>query len=135
MALRVVPHIHRATHRIGLYIGQLQDLSVTQGEAHVLAHLAEEGEATIAEVHRAFGHRRSTLTSILDRLEGRRLIVRTSDPRDRRTFVIALTKSGRAAARRVAAHLNALEETLLAGATAGEIRAFLKVLERFESGA
>ena len=43
----------------------------------------------------AFGHKRSTLTSILDRLEERRLIARTSDERDRRTFVVSLTKSGR----------------------------------------
>lgn len=133
MALRVIPHIHRATHRIGLSIGELEDVPVTQGEAHVLAHLAEVGEATIADVHRAFGHKRSTLTSILDRLEGRGLVVRRSDPRDRRTFVIAPTATGRAAAARVGAHLEALEAARLRGVPAADLRTFLKVLARFEA--
>ena len=133
MALRVIPHIHRATHRIGLSIGELEDVPVTQGEAHVLAHLAEVGEATIADVHRAFGHKRSTLTSILDRLEGRGLVVRRSDPRDRRTFVIAPTATGRAAAARVGAHLEALEAARLRGVPAADLRTFLKVLARFET--
>ena len=66
MALRLIPHIHRATHRIGMHIAGLDDPSVNQAEAHVLAHLASAGESTIGQVHRAFGHKRSTLTSILD---------------------------------------------------------------------
>ena len=133
MALRLIPHIHRATHRIGLHIEELEDPRVNQAEAHVLAHLASAGEATIGQVHRAFGHKRSTLTSILDRLEERRLIVRTSDARDRRTFVITLTRSGRAAATRVVEHLRAFESRALQGCAPADVRAFLRVLERFES--
>ena len=132
MALRLIPHIHRATHRIGLHIAGLEDPAVNQAEAHVLAHLAHAGESTIGEVHRAFGHKRSTLTSILDRLEQRQLIARTSDDRDRRTFVVSLTRSGRAAARRVMNHLEALERRALQTAAPSDVRAFLRVLERFE---
>jgi DNA-binding MarR family transcriptional regulator len=131
--LRVIPHIHRATHRIGLFIARLADPVVNQAEAHVLAHLAATGSSTIGEVHRAFGHKRSTLTSILDRLEHRKLIVRTSDARDRRTFLVALTKDGRAAARSVAAHLADLEARVLQGVRAADVRALLRVLERFEA--
>ena len=133
MALRLIPHIHRATHRIGLHIEALEDPRVNQAEAHVLAHLASAGEATIGQVHRAFGHKRSTLTSILDRLEERRLIVRTSDARDRRTFVITLTRSGRAAVTRVVEHLQAFESRALQGCAPADVRAFLRVLERFET--
>lgn len=133
MALRLIPHIHRATHRIGLYVEELGDPKVNQAEAHVLAHLASMGEATIGQVHRAFGHKRSTLTSILDRLERRQLIRRTSDARDRRTFVVTLTRTGRAAARRIIAHLQAFELEALHGVAPPDVRAFLRVLERFES--
>jgi DNA-binding MarR family transcriptional regulator len=133
MALRLIPHIHRATHRIGLYIAGLDDPAVNQPEAHVLAFLAHAGESTIGQVHRAFGHKRSTLTSILDRLEERGLLARTSDARDRRTFVVTLTKAGRAAARRVMAHLEAFERRALHAAPAADVRAFLRVLERFEA--
>ena len=132
MALRLIPHIHRATHRIGMHIAGLDNPSVNQAEAHVLAHLASAGESTIGQVHRAFGHKRSTLTSILDRLEERRLIARTSDERDRRTFVVSLTKSGRAAARRVTDHLEAFERRALQTTAPPDVRAFLRVLQRFE---
>jgi DNA-binding MarR family transcriptional regulator len=132
MALRLIPHLHRATHRIGLHVADLADPPVNQAEAHVLAHLAGAGESTIGEVHRAFGHKRSTLTSILDRLEQRRLIARTSDRRDRRTFVVSLTRSGRVAARRVTDHLEAFERRALQTVAAADVRAFLRVLERFE---
>ena len=132
MALRLIPHIHRATHRIGLYVAELDDPAVNQPEAHVLAHLAATGEATIGQVHRAFGHKRSTLTSILDRLEDRKLIVRTSDARDRRTFVVSLTKTGRVAARRITEHLQALESRALQGSSPADVRAFLRVLGHFE---
>jgi DNA-binding MarR family transcriptional regulator len=132
MALRLIPHIHRATHRIGLHIAGLDDPAVNQPEAHVLAFLANTGESTIGEVHRAFGHKRSTLTSILDRLEERGLVARTSDQRDRRTFVVTLTKTGRAAARRVMDHLEAFERRALQRAAPADVRAFLRVLERFE---
>ena len=131
MALRLIPHIHRATHQIGLHVETLRDPRVNQAEAHVLAHLAAAGTATIGEVHRAFGHKRSTLTSLLDRLERRKLIVRTSDARDRRTFVLSLTASGRAAARRVAAHLEAFEARAVRSSNAADVKAFLRVLERF----
>jgi DNA-binding MarR family transcriptional regulator len=131
-ALRVVPAIHRATHAIALHVARLRDPVVSQGEAHVLAHLDAAGEATVGAIHRAFGHRRSTLTSILDRLEARRLVVRTSDARDRRTFVIALTPEGRAAARRVTAHLAGLEAAALRGCAPRDLQALVRVLRRFD---
>ena len=132
MALRLIPHIHRATHRIGLQIAELEDPVVNQAEAHVLAFLTIAREATIGEVHRAFGHRRSTLTSILDRLEERNLIARASDARDRRTFIVSLTRTGRAAAKKVVGHLSAVERRVLQDVSAADIKTFLRVLERFE---
>jgi DNA-binding MarR family transcriptional regulator len=133
MTLRFIPQVHRATHRIGLHIERLGAPGVTQPEAHILAHLAAAGDSTIADVHRAFAHKRSTLTSILDRLESRGLIERHSDARDRRTFVISLTRDGRALARRVAAHLEAFEQRVVKRASAGDLKAFQKVLEAMDA--
>jgi DNA-binding MarR family transcriptional regulator len=133
MALRFIPHIHRATHRIGLHIRRLDRHVVNQGEAHILAYLDEAGDATVADVHRAFAHRRSTLTSILDRLEARKLIVRKTDARDRRTFVISLTAEGRRLAERVTAHLERFEARILQRVSAADLRACLRVLETVEA--
>ena len=71
MPLQLVPPIHRATHRIGLYLAELRDHGLSQGEAHILALLATAAPATIADLHRSLAHKRSTLTSILDRLTAR----------------------------------------------------------------
>ena len=127
---RLIPHVHRATHRIGLHIEQFREPAVNQAEAHVLVFLASADRPTIGEVHRAFGHKRSTLTSILDRLERRKLVRRASDTRDRRAFRVTLTPSGRQAARRITAYLRAFEIARLRGIPAGDVRAFLRVLER-----
>src|SRR5438046_5917232 len=68
MPLRFIPPIHRATHRIGLYLADLGEFGLSQGEAHILAHLAISGATTMAHLHRSLAHNRSTLTSILARL-------------------------------------------------------------------
>jgi DNA-binding MarR family transcriptional regulator len=133
MALRFIPAVHRATHRIGVHIGRLERGLITQGEAHILAHLLESPDATIADVHRAFGHKRSTLTSILDRLEARRLVTRRTNPRDRRTFLVGLTRDGREAARAVSAHLEAFEARVLKRASPKDIKAFLRVLDAVDA--
>jgi DNA-binding MarR family transcriptional regulator len=133
MPLRLVPPIHRATHRIGLYLADLPELS--QGEAHVLAQLAASGPATIAELHRGLAHKRSTLTSILDRLVARGLVTRTVSDSDRRSFLVDTTAKGRQVAERVHDHLVALEAAVARRITSGEMRTFLKVLSAIEEQA
>src|SRR5947207_7309383 len=76
MPLSFVHPVHRATHRIGLYLNKLGEPGLTQGEAHILAMLAHSGPAKVAELHRGLAYKRSTLTSILDRLAKRNLITR-----------------------------------------------------------
>src|SRR5262249_36526006 len=80
--LAFVPSIHRATHRIGLYLAALREDGLSQGEAHILADLATSSPATIKDLHRGLAHKRSTLTSILDRLVDRGLITREVGPAD-----------------------------------------------------
>jgi DNA-binding MarR family transcriptional regulator len=132
MALRLVPPIHRATHRIGLYLADLREHGLSQGEAHILAHLATSAPATIAELHAGLAHKRSTLTSILDRLTERALITRAVGIEDRRTFVIDTTTKGRKLAAQIHDHLTALERTVGRRVTKDDIRGFLKVLSIVE---
>ena len=128
MTLRFVPAIHRATHAIALLLEQAPDLGVTQAEAHVLSHLADRGQATVADIHQAFGHKRSTLTSILDRLEARELITREVNADDRRSFVVALTRQGRTLATKVAAHLERLETDVRKRVRRTDLDAFDRVV-------
>ena len=133
--LRLVPPIHRATHRIGLYLADLRDEALSQGEAHILALLATSGASTIAELHRGLSHKRSTLTSILDRLAERGFVTRAVGAADRRTFVITPTAKGRQVARRVHRHLTDLEHAAAARVSSEDIRGFLKVLAAVEGEA
>ena len=130
--LRLIPQIHRVTHQISLHIARLATLGVTQAEAHILDHLVSCGDCTVGELHRAFAHRRSTLTSVLDRLSGRALVTRDASPQDRRTFVVALTPAGTALASRVHAELHRVEAQVLASATARDVRSFENLLTAFE---
>jgi DNA-binding MarR family transcriptional regulator len=135
MPLRLVPPIHRATHRIGLYLSAVGDRSLSQGEAHILALLASGSPATIGDLHRGLAHKRSTLTSILDRLADRGLITRTVGTADRRTFLVAPTAAGRTVAARVKRDLVDLEQAVARRVTAPDVAAFLKVVSAIEEEA
>jgi DNA-binding MarR family transcriptional regulator len=133
--LTLVPSIHRATHRIGLFLADLIDEGLSQGEAHILARLWASRRATIAALHEDLAHKRSTLTSILDRLVDRGYVTRHVGVDDRRTFVIALTPKGAAVARHVDARLRALERQIAAHVSKADLRAFRKVIAVVESQA
>lgn len=135
MPLRLIPEIHRATHRIGIYLENIPDLGITQGEAHILSHLAAFGDSTIAELHRALAHRRSTLTSILDRLATRGFITRDTGAKDRRTFVVGLTKKGKRVAADVYRKLAQLEAQALARISKENLRSLNSVLQSLEAAA
>lgn len=132
MTLRLIPAIHRAAHRIGLLLEHPPHLGVTQGEAHILAHLAAAGPSSVAHLHRAFAHKRSTLTSILDRLERRGLVRRVINPLDRRSFLIRLTPQGGKLARRVHRRLASLEAAILKAAGERQLRGFDRVVAAIE---
>src|SRR5213594_4969655 len=135
MPLRLVHPVHRATHRIGLYLDDLRERGLTQGEAHVLGLLAHSGRANVADLHRGLAHKRSTLTSILDRLARRGLITREVGAADRRTFVITPTAKGRQAARRVHRHLTDLEQAIARRVTSDDVKGFMKVVSAVEAEA
>ena len=130
--LSLIPRIHRATHRIGLHLDRRVQPAVTQAEAHVLDHLATNGACTVGEVHRAFAHRRSTLTSVLDRLSTRGFITREPGVDDRRTFVVDLTASGRKAATRVHGELQRVERVARRSLAKRDVQGFERVLAAVE---
>ncbi len=119
----MIATIERAAHLIGSYLDHaLEPLGVTQAEAHVLAQLARHGPTPIAALHREFGHKRSTLTNVIDRLEDRGFVRREINPADRRSFVIHPTRSGKRAANHVAKVLDELEDQVVAAVKDCDLR-------------
>jgi DNA-binding MarR family transcriptional regulator len=117
--------LERATHHVGAYLSdELRELGITQAEAHVLALLAAEGPLPVHSLVAAFGHRPSTLTSVLSRLERHGLVERRINPDDRRSFVIILTAAGTVAADRVTEAVATFEAAVSNGLTPASIEGF-----------
>lgn len=128
--------IERATHDIGVYLQTaLRDLRVTQAEIHVLGYLAGSGSATVGDIHVSFGHRRSTLSSVLNGLERRDLIVRSINPDDRRSVVVTLTLAGASSAERVQLAVAELERRVVGATGIAEREGFRAVLAAVEAAA
>ena len=81
-------------------------------ELGVLACIYGGRRRTVRGLVAATALRPSTLTSVLDRLERRELIVRTENLADRRSVSVQLTPAGREHARRIAEASSALERRL-----------------------
>jgi DNA-binding MarR family transcriptional regulator len=126
--LLLIPDVERATHAIGLYIAS-HDLGLVQAEANVLAYLAAHGSTPLSELHQSFGHRRSTLTSVVDRLERRELVRRSTHPDDARALVITPTNEGLGFGRRIAQLLRTVEQAVLDRCTPSDVRGFHRVIE------
>jgi DNA-binding MarR family transcriptional regulator len=120
----IVAPLERAVHAVGL---RLAAAGMTQAEAHVLACLVR-GPASLVELHRSFGHRRSTLTAVVDRLETKGLVRRGPNPGDRRSVVVALTSAGRPVARRVNRSVAELERQVEQECSAADLAGFARVI-------
>lgn len=94
-ALLVVSPIHQAFRQITLYLGSLmKGFDIGPEEGHLLAYLYLYGPCSVGELLRVFGHKNSTMTSILDRLSSRDYVKREVNPEDRRSFIISTTAKG-----------------------------------------
>ena len=130
----LVVALQRATHAAGVKLeALLADTGVSQGEAHVLALLADGGEHAVGELQRGLAHRPSTLSGTPRSTQGRGLIRRALNEADRRSFLISLTRSGRVAARAVLEALRAIEHEALAGASARDRAGFISITRAFGS--
>jgi len=130
LPLALIPAVHRAAHRVGLWLEREVAPDVSQAENHVLAHLAAAGPSTVAALHASLAHRRSTLTHVLDRLEERGWARRAVTAGDRRSFTVSLTPGGARAARKAHAALAKLERDALAGLSAARVAEIAAVLDR-----
>jgi DNA-binding MarR family transcriptional regulator len=130
---KVTRAIERANQRVRRYLARhLDELGITEIEAHLLARLGSKGPSTVAAVQEAFGLRGSTLTNALDRLERKGLLERQIHQADRRTYLLALTDPGVEAARQVVAMVDVIEARVAGCVSADQLRAFHAVVAALE---
>jgi MarR family transcriptional repressor of emrRAB len=125
--------LQRTTHRtLQALTVTLADLDVTASEINTLANLADGRSRNVRELAEDTGTRATTLTGVLDRLERRGYLTRELDPADRRSFRLALTAPGRAAARKVRAAVADLEAAALAGLSARQLAGYHAVVSALQ---
>jgi DNA-binding MarR family transcriptional regulator len=130
MALLFLSPLHRAIRQIGIHLAsRMAALGLQNAEGHLLAFLKSYSPAPISELVRVFGLKKSTMTSLLDRLERRGLVRRETHPSDRRSLLVRLTDEGRRVAEAVQRPVDELEAKILAEIDDEDLRGFQRVLE------
>lgn len=87
--------LHRAAQRMHAAVGaEAERHGVTLRDHIVLSALHKTSDLTQIELGLALGMDKTTLTAEIDRLEKAGLVVRRTDPRDRRARIPALTPDG-----------------------------------------
>jgi DNA-binding MarR family transcriptional regulator len=99
-----------------------QEMGLSGSEAIVLAYLLRDSGCAPANIRHAVGLHRSTLSSMLDRLEQKDLIRRERCAFDRRRLEIDLTRIGRATAEIADAVIRDIEDDLAVFTSAADRR-------------
>jgi len=134
MALRFLSPIHKAYRQISIFFEDrysVLELSATEG--YLLSYLRSYNPAPVSELHRVLGVKRSTLTSILDRLEARKWLARQHSRRDRRVILVGLTDAGCIEADRVRQTVEQLEAEISARVGPDDLRGFGAVLSAIDA--
>jgi len=128
--LQFLSPIHKASRQISIFLERATiELGVSPGEGHLLSYLRTYAPCPLSELERVFGHKRSTLTSMLDRLSDRGLLTRHVNPDDRRSFTVELTPAGRKVAGKLQKLLEAFEQSLKERINDKQMAGFRAVME------
>ena len=132
--MALLANLQRATHVTGAWLdASLQSEGLSHGEANLLAFLNDHPHAAINDAHVHFGHRRSTLTSLLDRLEARGLVRRVPHPSSRRSVSLELTDGGRILAGDVTELIEWLEDRVRQSVSTSDLASFDRVIRALEA--
>ncbi|HEY3508683.1 MAG TPA: MarR family winged helix-turn-helix transcriptional regulator [Kribbella sp.] len=97
---------------------------------HVLASLADDGEAVQATLADRIGMDRSDLVTLLDELEELKMLARRVDAADRRRKIVAITPAGEQHLEDMDRLILGAEADLLQPLTAAERKTLLSLLRR-----
>lgn len=128
--LRIISPLHKGIRQLEHHLGERSaELGLRGSDAHLLSYVGMYGPCPLAELRKVFGHRPSTMTSLLDRLEKHGWIERHGDPDDRRSFLVQATPEGKRLGRRARATAEELEEELQERLQPRDLEGFHRVLE------
>jgi len=122
---------------VGVAARSLSDIAeeVTLTQYRTLVVLASRGTQNLVGLAEAVGVTPATATRMCDRLVKKKLIVRASEPDDRRQVRLALTKKGLGLVRAVTDRRRREIKTILSTITLKEQTALVQALSRFATAA
>lgn len=110
---------------------RLEESGINGAQMNVLFHLWQEDDITISQLGNRSQLANTTLTAMLDRLEGQGMVVRKQNPGNRREIKICLTEKGRSQRYIYDDILKTMRGINFAGFQEGEIAQLEGYLERF----
>jgi DNA-binding MarR family transcriptional regulator len=123
--------LRRAHQRhAALFQEAMADVDLTPTQFTALIKVVELGRVTQNQLGRLVATDPATIQGVVQRLIGRGLVGRTSDPMDRRSAVLAPTDAGLALARRAVRLARDITATTLEPLDAGERGRFLALLRK-----
>lgn len=120
--IQIYPRLWRDLGEAGLTLPQLGALA-----------LLAQGPRRVSDIGSALGMGLPSTTSLLDRLEVRRLIAREHDPHDRRVVQCSLTQEGRDLLDRVSTSVADGLKLILASMSAEQLRTMSAAIERLSA--
>ena len=127
-------HLVRRLHQIstGLFMDRMAEagLNVTPVQFAALSALREHPGIDQATVAGMVAYDRATMGKVIDKLEARGLVRRTTSASDRRAKELSLTPDGHAFFETAQPHVRALQPDILGGLDATERETLLHLLEK-----
>ena len=128
--LRIVSPVHKAIRHMAIHLGsQMDKMPILQGDGHLMSYLYLYSPCPISELGRVFGHKKTTLTSILDRLEQGGLLKRSINPDDRRSFVITSTAKGKKMGKAARSIAERFDSEVCRRVKESDLQGFARVME------
>ena len=128
--------LHAAVNQVTIYLDRAAvDMGLNDARDWLVLAVLDDGQTlTQLELSRVVCVDKTTLITVLDRLEKQGLVVRTVDPSDRRVRIPQITDKGREVYATFAAARDAAEARALDGVSAADRELLLDVLATIARG-
>ena len=124
-------HLRRAQVAVFQHFAQtMGEADITPGQFGVLSVINGNPGLSQTQLGNALGIDRSTVVMVIDRLEGRGLVMRTPQPNDRRSHALKLSEKGARLLRALEVKVRAHEQHIARELAPAEQRALIDLLDR-----
>ncbi len=124
-------HLRRAQVAVFQHFTEaMGEADITPGQFGVLSVVAGNPGLSQTQLGNALGIDRSTVVAVIDRLEGRGLVLRTPSPNDRRSHALQLSPDGARLLERLEEMVRAHERHISRDLSPEDQRQLLRLLER-----